>query len=106
MSPTELATVALPPGPPAHPLTGNLRELGADRPAFLQHRARTCGDFVPLRLLRGAAILLNRPGYIEEVLVTQKRHFILALAPDQRIEMEPSVTLRPKHGLKMEVLAR
>ena len=46
MSPTELATVALPPGPPAHPLTGNLRELGADRPAFLQHRARTCGDIV------------------------------------------------------------
>ena len=78
MSPTAPATVALPPGPPAHPLTGNLAEFSADRLGYLQHLARTYGDFVPLRLMRGTAILLNRPEYIEEVLVTQKRHFIKA----------------------------
>ena len=40
------------------------------------------------------------------LLATIAARYRLALAPDQRIEMEPSVTLRPKHGLKMEVLAR
>ena len=78
MSPITPADATLPPGPPVHPLTGNLAEFGADRLGFLLHVARTYGDFVPLRLMRGTAILLNRPEYIEEVLVTQKRHFIKA----------------------------
>ena len=78
MSPTTPAGAALPPGPPIHPFTGNLAELRVDRLNFLHHLARTYGDFVPIRLLRRTAILLNRPDYIEEVLVTQKRHFIKA----------------------------
>jgi cytochrome P450 len=78
MSPPTPATAALPPGPPVHPFTGNLAELRADRLNFLHHVAHTYGDFVPIRLLRRTAILLNRPDYIEEVLVTQKRHFIKA----------------------------
>ena len=40
------------------------------------------------------------------LLATIASRYRLVLAPDQQIAMEPSVTLRPKHGLKMEVLAR
>lgn len=78
MSSTAPAAVAPPPGPPAHPLTGNLRDFAADRLAFLRELARDYGDFVPIKLLRGTAILLNHPDLIEEVLVTKKRHFIKA----------------------------
>lgn len=78
MSSTAPAAVALPPGPPAHPLTGNLRDFAADRLTFLRQLARDYGDFVPIKLLRGTAILLNHPDLIEEVLVTKKRHFIKA----------------------------
>ncbi len=78
MPPTEPPILALPTGPPAHPLTGNLREFGADRLGYLRFLAREYGDFVPLKLLRGTAILLNHPDLIEEVLVAKKRHFIKA----------------------------
>ncbi|HSB60206.1 MAG TPA: cytochrome P450, partial [Vicinamibacteria bacterium] len=39
-------------------------------------------------------------------LATLARHFRLALAPGARVDMLPSVTLRPAHGLRMVVSAR
>jgi len=64
-----------PPGPPAHPLWGNLLDLRRDPLGFLTHCARTYGDLVRLRILHVPVYLLNHPTYIERVLVTQNRNF-------------------------------
>lgn len=65
-----------PPGPPAHPLWGNLLDLRRDPLGFLTDCARTYGDVVRLRVLRVPVFLLNHPSYIERVLVTQNRNFV------------------------------
>jgi cytochrome P450 len=64
------------PGPKAHPITGHLAQFRADRLGFFTHCARTYGDVVPLRLVHRRMLLISRPDLIEEVLVTQARHFI------------------------------
>jgi cytochrome P450 len=46
-----------------------------DALGFMLHCARTYGDIVPLRFGPRRAFLLNNPDDIEEVLVTQYRHF-------------------------------
>lgn len=40
------------------------------------------------------------------VLVTLLQRFRFRLTPGQRVEPDPSITLRPKHGLRMQVQAR
>jgi cytochrome P450 len=63
-------------GPKAHPITGHLAQFRDDRLGFFTHCARTYGDAVPLRLAYRRIILLSRPDLIEQVLVTQAKHFI------------------------------
>jgi cytochrome P450 len=63
-------------GPKAHPITGHLAQFRADRLGFFTHCARTWGDVVRLRLVHRRMILLSRPDLIEQVLVTQAKHFI------------------------------
>src|SRR5688572_2400779 len=57
-------------------LTGHLKEFRADRLAFFTRCAREYGDVVPLRILGFRVLLLNHPDLIEEVLVTQAKHFV------------------------------
>jgi cytochrome P450 len=63
------------PAPPARGLGGHLRPLTDDPLAFFESCAREYGDFVPLRLVGRPAFFLNHPDYIEQVLVTDQRHF-------------------------------
>ena len=64
-----------PPGPPGHWLGGNLRQLKADRLAFLTRCARDYGDVVAIRLGPKRIWAVNHPDLIEEVLVHQNRKF-------------------------------
>ena len=63
-------------GPKPRLLTGHLAEFRADRLSFFTRCAREYGDVVPLRLPGWPILLFNRPDLIEQVLVTQARHFI------------------------------
>src|SRR5688500_2539879 len=70
------APMPQPTGPKPRPLTGHLAAFRADRLAFFVDCARTYGDVVPLRLPGRPILLFSHPDLIEEVLVTQARHFI------------------------------
>ncbi|MGH7265986.1 MAG: cytochrome P450, partial [Candidatus Rokuibacteriota bacterium] len=70
------ATIARPPGPKAHWLTGHLRQLAGDRLAFLRACAREYGDVVFLRFGRRPAYLVSHPDLVEAVLVTHQRDFV------------------------------
>ncbi len=63
-------------GPKGHPITGHLAQFRDDRLGFFTHCARTYGDAVALRLGYRRIILLSRPDLIEQVLVTQAKHFM------------------------------
>lgn len=65
-----------PPGPRGHWLSGCLPELRRDRLAFWTWLARTYGDVAQVRIGRRRVYLISHPQGIEEVLVTQARHFI------------------------------
>jgi cytochrome P450 len=65
-----------PPGPPGLPVAGNLLELGRDPLAFFTRCAREYGDVVRYRVPRVTACLLNRPEYVEYVLVTGHHNFV------------------------------
>jgi cytochrome P450 len=65
----------VPPGPRGTWLGGHLADFRRDRLAFLLRTAREFGDVVSLRLGPHRIILLSHPSLIEEVLVTQARHF-------------------------------
>ena len=71
-----MAAALLPRGPKGRFLSGHLPELSHDPLSFLQNSAREYGDFVPLRFGRTPAALLNRPQFIDHVLVTDPRNFI------------------------------
>jgi cytochrome P450 len=62
-------------GPPGHFLLGNLPDFATDILAFFTKCAREYGDFVPIRLAQNRAVIINHPDYIEQVLVTNSRHF-------------------------------
>ena len=64
-----------PPGPKGNWLTGNLPEFRRDMLAFFTRCAREYGDVVSLRLGPRSWVFLNHPDYIEQVLVTDNRHF-------------------------------
>jgi cytochrome P450 len=63
-----------PPGPPAHWLSGNLREFARDRLGFLDDCTARYGDVVSVRLGWKPIVLVNHPDLVEEVLVTRNRH--------------------------------
>jgi cytochrome P450 len=72
---TTASRAALPPGPRGSLLGGNLADFRRDRLAYLAHVARTFGDVAALRLGPRRVFLVSHPDAIEEVLVTQGRHF-------------------------------
>ena len=66
----------LPPGPKGLPLFGNVFEPRGDSIGFLTRCAREYGDIVFFRFLGVPACFVNRPDYIESVLVTQNNNFV------------------------------
>ena len=66
----------LPSGPKPRLLTGHLAAFRADRLSFFLHCARVYGDVVPLRLPGRPILLFSHPDLIEQVLVTQAKHFV------------------------------
>jgi cytochrome P450 len=69
-------SLRVPMGPKGHWLTGNLPEFRRARLDFLTNCARTYGAVTALRFAHRPIFLLSHPDLIEEVLVTQSRHFI------------------------------
>jgi cytochrome P450 len=70
---TQLRT---PPGPPGHWLAGNLPDFRKSRLDFFTNCARDYGDMVKIRLAHRRVYLASHPELIEQVLVTQSKHFI------------------------------
>ena len=66
----------LPPGPKGSPLFGNVFEPRGDAIGYLTKCAREYGDIVFFRFLGVPACFVNRPEYIESVLVTQSNNFV------------------------------
>jgi cytochrome P450 len=64
-----------PPGPKGLPIVGVAFELRRDPLALLRRVAREYGDIVSIRVPLGTRILLNNPGYIEQLLVVQQAKF-------------------------------
>jgi cytochrome P450 len=71
-----LSGASLPPGPRGTLVGGNLADFRRDRLAFLSLAARTFGDVAFLRMGPRRIFLVSHPDLIEEILVTQARHFI------------------------------
>ncbi|WP_422929451.1 cytochrome P450 [Singulisphaera sp. PoT] len=65
-----------PPGPKGHWFFGSGREFQRDRLGFLEECSRTYGDVVSFRLAHHPIIVVNHPDQIEEVLVTNNKHYI------------------------------
>lgn len=65
-----------PPGPKGTLLAGSNREFARRRLPFLLELARTYGPVVGFRLGPRKVILVSDPGLIEEILVTDARHYI------------------------------
>jgi cytochrome P450 len=66
----------LPPGPKGVPLFGSVFEPRGDSIGYLTRCAREFGDIVFFRFLGVPACFVNRPDYIESVLVTQNNNFV------------------------------
>jgi cytochrome P450 len=66
----------LPPGPKGLPLFGSVFEPRGDSIGYLTRCAREYGDIVFFRFLGVPACFVNRPDYIESVLVTQNNNFV------------------------------
>jgi cytochrome P450 len=66
----------LPPGPKGVPLFGSVFEPRGDSIGYLTRCAREFGDIVFFRFLGVPACFVNRPEYIESVLVTQNNNFV------------------------------
>ena len=65
----------LPPGPKGFPIVGNLFEPKGDSVGYFTRCVREYGDIVFLRFLGVPMCFVNRPDYIESVLVTQSNNF-------------------------------
>jgi cytochrome P450 len=66
----------LPPGPKGVPLFGSVFEPRGDSIGYLTRCAREYGDIVFFRFMGVPACYVNRPDYIESVLVTQNNNFV------------------------------
>jgi len=66
----------LPPGPRGSFFSGCLPAFRADRVDFLARCAREHGDICSFRLAHRRVFLLNHPDLVEQVLVTDSRHFV------------------------------
>lgn len=66
----------LPPGPKGYPLFGSVFEPRGDSIGYLTRCTREFGDIVFFRFLGVPACFVNRPDYIESVLVTQNNNFV------------------------------
>ncbi len=71
-----MTTLRLPPGPRGTLVGGSLAEFRRSRLDFLTHCARDYGDVAQWRLAHRRVYLVSDPNLIEEILVTQSRHFI------------------------------
>src|SRR5207248_7465580 len=67
---------ALPPGPKGSLLFGSLRDFSARRLDFFLDVARTYGDIVGYRFGPRRVFQLGHPDLIEQVLVTDARHYV------------------------------
>jgi cytochrome P450 len=65
----------LPPGPKGYPLFGNVFEPRGDAVGYFTKCVREHGDIVFLRFLGVPMCFVNRPEFIESVLVTQSGNF-------------------------------
>src|SRR5579863_8266433 len=66
----------LPPGPKGFPVVGSVFEPKGDTIRYLTKCAREYGDIVFFRFLGVPACFVNRPDYIESVLVAQSNNFV------------------------------
>ena len=66
----------LPPGPKGFPVVGSVFEPKGDTIRYLTKCAQEYGDIVFFRFLGVPACFVNRPDYIESVLVTQNNNFV------------------------------
>jgi cytochrome P450 len=64
-----------PPGPPALPVIGNIREFRRDPTGFSLALAREYGDAAHFMFGRRHAVQINHPEWIRDVLVTHHRQF-------------------------------
>ena len=65
-----------PPGPKGRPVVGNLLEFRRDKLAFFARCAREFGPVAGFHLGSRQLALLSDPAMIEQVLVTEQRHFV------------------------------
>ena len=61
--------------PKARWFVGHMPEFGRNPLRFMERCARDFGDFVPLRFFNRRVLFVNDAAAIEQVLVTQSRHF-------------------------------
>jgi cytochrome P450 len=66
----------LPPGPRGTLIAGNLRDFSEHRLDFFVHAAREYGDLVSFRFGPRRVFLASHPDLIEQVLVTDAKHYI------------------------------
>src|SRR5438067_124705 len=66
----------LPPGPKGSLIGGSLRAFGAGRLDFFLDVVREYGDIVSLRFGPKRIFLISHPDLVEQVLVTDARHYI------------------------------
>ncbi len=71
-----LATPPRPPGPKGNFLLGNSLQVKRDPLAFLTRCAREHGEIVRLRFAHQVAYLINKPDFIESVLVSNSQNFV------------------------------
>ena len=65
-----------PPRVKGRPIVGNIRELRRDRLAFFLDCARKHGTMVRMKFGPREPVLISDPALIEQVLVTENRHFV------------------------------
>ncbi len=70
-----MATAVLPPGPKGRPIFGMFPEFRRDPPLFLLNVAKQHGDIAYFKLGSQHFYLLNRPDYVQDVLVTNNSKF-------------------------------
>jgi cytochrome P450 len=71
-----LPTASLPPGPKGTLIGGNIHQFGAGRLDFLLQIARDYGPIASIRFGTKRIFLLSDPALIEQVLVTEAKHYI------------------------------